>query len=119
MKNKVTKILVLLLILGLIMVKICNVGVEASDTLEALLNEAGNEITSEDGSTSGLPQGNNALNDALTNQPTSGTNTNTNTNKNNTSLPKTGTNENIIIGLMVICTLTGIYAFKKVKDYNM
>ena len=123
MKSKITKILVLLLIIGLIIMKVFSVGVSAS-TIDAILS-GGNEIEPDE-NTVNDPAGNNVLNDPL-NDALANTNTNTNTNtnltnlntNNNTSLPKTGTNENIIIGLMVICTAAGIYAFKKVKEYNM
>lgn len=119
-KNKVTKILVLLLILGLIIMKACSVGAAGGSIAEILGPD--NEI-------SNLQAGNNSSFNNLLNPGTT-TNTPANTpiannsgitNRTNTtnSLPKTGTNENIIIGLMVICTAAGIYAFKKVKDYNM
>ena len=121
-KNKVTKILVLLLILGLIIIQACRVGAMSigdiigdNDTsLNALLgNETntGNDLFN--GANTATNTGNTVTN---TTNLISNSTTNTNTNK---TLPKTGTNENIIIGLMVICTIAGIYAFKKVKDYNM
>ncbi len=119
-KNKVTKILVLLLILGLIIIQACRVGAmsigdiigDDNTSLNALL---GNETNT----------GSDLFNDANTATNTSNTATNTtnlisnSTTNTNKTLPKTGTNENIIIGLMVICTIAGVYAFKKVKDYNM
>lgn len=119
-KNKVTKILVLLLILGLIIMKACSVGAASL-----------NEIVGPNNETSNLQTGNDSFDDLLNtgatqntaNTPTNNTinNLNNRTNRTNTNstLPKTGTNENIIIGLMVICTVAGLYAFKKVKDYNM
>lgn len=115
-KNKVTKILVLLLILGLIIMKACSVGAAGSTI---------GEILGPDNETSNLQTGNNTsfdnlLNTGATNTPANNINNSAvNRTNTNTSLPKTGTNENIIIGLMVICTAAGIYAFKKVKDYNM
>ncbi len=119
MKSRITKILVLLLIIGLIMVKVFSVAVSASSIQEIL---EGNQITDENGGTSGLPTTNTpttntpTTNTPTTNTPTTNTpTTNTNTNK----LPKTGANENVIIGLMVICAAGGIYAFKKVKEYNV
>ena len=38
---------------------------------------------------------------------------------NNTTLPKTGTSENVLIALMAICVISSVYAYKKVKEYNM
>lgn len=112
-KSKVIKVLALLLILVLIVFQAYRVGAATID-----------EILGEGGETSNLQQeGNTSLNQALnststneTNKQNTTVNKTTNTNK---TLPKTGTNENIIIGLMVVCTLAGVYAFKKVKDYNM
>lgn len=116
-KNKIIKVLVLLLVLGLILIQTCKVG--AQSTLNELLNQAGNEITSENGDVSN----NLTVNAPTTNTTPTTTNNNNQLNSANTNgnktLPKTGTNENVIIGLMVICVLGGVYAFKKVKDYNM
>ena len=92
-RNKVVKILILLLVLTLIVIQTCRVGAMTIDQILGPGNES-SDLT----------------------ENTESNNTATNTNK---TLPKTGTNENIIIGLMVICTVAGIYAFKKVKDYNM
>lgn len=120
-KNKVTKILVLLLILGLIVIQACRVGAMSISDIIGDNDTSLNALMGDGSNTQ-----NNLFNDA--NSGTNPTNTPTNptpitapintTNTSNT-LPKTGTNENIIIGLMVICTAAGIYAFKKVKDYNM
>ena len=113
-RNKVGKIFILLLVLSLIIIQTCRVGAMSIG-----------EILGEGNETSNLQQTNNTANITNTQGNTS-TNTtpitsisnNTATNSNKT-LPKTGTNENIIIGLMIVCTIAGIYAFKKVKEYNM
>ncbi len=124
-RNKVVKIFILLLVLSLIVIQSCRVGAmsigeilgegnetsnlqQSNNTPTDLLNTAGNTATPTNTATNSTPI--TAPINSLSN------NTATNTNK---SLPKTGTNENIIIGLMVICTIAGIYAFKKVKEYNM
>lgn len=112
-KSIIGKILVLLLIIGLIMVQAFRV-TAASQDLQQIVSEDGsnsaNALTN-----SGSGNNVNTNNGAVV--PTK-TNTNTNTNK-NTSLPKTGTNETVVISLMAVCAITGLYAFKKVKDYNM
>lgn len=114
-KSIMWKSLVLLLIVGLIMVQAVRVTAATQDL---------QQIVSEDGSNSANALTNNSSgNKVNTNNnasvPTK-VNTNNNSNKNkNTSLPKTGTNETIVIGLMAVCTITGLYALKKVKDYNM
>ena len=103
---------------------------------------AGNEIADENGVTSGLNMANNVAGNNVTGNNTAGnnvvgnntantakntTNNTANTEKNttnntankNTTLPQTGTNENIIIGLMIIFVGVGVYTFKKVRDYNI
>lgn len=114
-KSIIGKILVLLLIIGLIMVQAFRV-TAASQDLQQIVSEDGsnsaNALTNS-GSGNNVNTNNGAVVPTKTN-----TNTNTNTNK-NTSLPKTGTNETVVISLMAVCAITGLYAFKKVKDYNM
>ena len=114
-RNKVVKILILLLVLTLIVIQTCRVGAMTIDQILGPGNETSNltENTASNNTATDL------LNTASNNTtPITSISNNTATNTNKT-LPKTGTNENIIIGLMVICTVAGIYAFKKVKDYNM
>ncbi len=116
-KNKVIKVLILLFILSLIIIQTCRVGAMTIDQILGEGNETSNLQQTNNTSTELFnTAGNTSTNTANTTPITSITNNTTNTNK---TLPKTGTNENIIIGLMIICTVAGIYAFKKVKDYNM
>lgn len=83
-----------------------------------------NEIVSEDGDGSSLatptPTAVPTATPTSTPTPTTApTATATPTQATNTTLPKTGANENIIIGLMVVFVAIGIYTFKKSTDYNM
>lgn len=77
-----------------------------------------------------IPELSNLFNDGnTTNETSSGTNntnniTNANNTTNNTSanetLPKTGITEDYaIIAFAVICGVSAIYAYKKVKNYNI
>lgn len=65
------------------------------------------------------------------NTPTNNTNTNTNntninTSNNNTSrynnntntLPKTGVNDYSIALIIIVCLVSAVYAYKKIRDYN-
>ena len=75
----------------------------------------------------------NTQNDTVTNIPdvintTTNTSTNTNTNtstsyrtNNNTeTLPKTGVTDGYVVALLVtVCAISAIYAYKKIRDYNM
>lgn len=115
-RNKVVKIFILLLVLSLIIIQTCTVGAMTIDQILGEGNETSNLQQTNTSTELFNTTGNTATNTANTTPITSITNNTTNTNK---TLPKTGTNENIIIGLMIVCTIAGIYAFKKVKDYNM
>lgn len=43
--------------------------------------------------------------------------TNTNT---NTTLPKTGVNDGYVVAILVtVCGISAIYAYKKIRDYNI
>ena len=119
-KSKVTKILVLLLILGLIIIKACSVGAASISEIVGSNNETSNLQTGNESFDNLLNAGVNQNTVNTANTPANNTiNRVANKTNTNSSLPKTGTNENIIIGLMIVCTAAGIYAFKKVKDYNM
>lgn len=117
-RSKVVKILILLLVLSLIIIQASRVGAmtinqilgESNETSDLTDNTASNNTETDLFNTTTTNTSNTTPITSISN------NTATNTNK---TLPKTGTNENIIIGLMVICTAAGIYAFKKVKEYNM
>lgn len=131
--SRIKKILVLLLIIGLIFIQVLNPKVHAEGL--DINNLFGNEITDEEGNGSDLNNvennvvanntvnNNTSLNSILSNNTvannTTTNNTTTNNTTNNTTLPKTGTSENILISLMVICAISGVYAYKKVKEYNM
>lgn len=79
-----------------------------------------NEIVSEDGNGSSLATPTPTAVPTATPTPTTApTATATPTQATNTTLPKTGANENAIIGLMVVFVAIGIYTFKKSTDYNM
>lgn len=114
-RNKVVKILILLLVFSLIIIQSCTVG---AMTINQILGEGNETSNLTDNTSVDNTAGNTAGNTVGNTTPITSISNNTATNTNKT-LPKTGTNENIIIGLMVICTIAGIYAFKKVKEYNM
>ena len=71
----------------------------------------------------------NTQNDTATNIPnvintTTNTNTNTNTsyrtNTNTETLPKTGVTDGYVVAILVtVCAISAIYAYKKIRDYNM
>lgn len=54
-----------------------------------------------------------------TNLNTVRSNTANNSTYQNTTLPKTGSNDFAVIGLAIVCGISAIYAYKKIKDYNM
>ncbi len=114
-RKKVVKIFILLLVLGLIIIQTCRVGAMTIDQILGEGNETSNLQQTDNTSTELF---NTAGNTTTNTTPITSVSNNTATNTNK-ALPKTGTNENIIIGLMIICTIAGVYAFKKVKDYNM
>ena len=74
----------------------------------------------------------NTQNDTATNVPnvvmntTTNTNVNTNTNTsyrtntNTETLPKTGVTDGYVVAILVtVCAISAIYAYKKIRDYNM
>lgn len=69
----------------------------------------------------------NTQNDTATNIPnvintTTNTNTNTSyrTNTNTETLPKTGVTDGYVVAILVtVCAISAIYAYKKIRDYNM
>ena len=71
----------------------------------------------------------NTQNDTVTNIPdviNTITNTNTNTstsyrtNNNTETLPKTGVTDGYVVAILVtVCAISAIYAYKKIRDYNM
>ena len=73
----------------------------------------------------------NTQNDTVTNIPevintTTNTNVNTNTNTsyrtntNTETLPKTGVTDGYVVAILVtVCAISAIYAYKKIRDYNM
>ena len=73
----------------------------------------------------------NTQNDTATNIPnvintTTNTNTNINTNTsyrtntNKETLPKTGVTDGYVVAILVtVCAISAIYAYKKIRDYNM
>lgn len=55
-----------------------------------------------------------------TNEPATNTNTNNNINTNKeSSLPKTGANDTAMWVVIGTCVVLAIYAYKKVRDYNV
>ncbi len=122
-KKNILKIGIVLLIIGMISLTMQNVQATSFDA---------NQFLGEDGSNSSLntvtptptakPTNtvtNNSILNQLTNNTVRNNTTNNTNNTNKTTLPKTGTNENIVVGLMVVFTAIAIYTFKKVRDYNM
>ena len=108
--SSVKKIAVILLIVSLILIQVMNPVVRAEEI--NFNNLFGNEITDNEGNGSDLNvPANNAVEN---NTPVENT-----ANTNNTTLPKTGANENILIALIGVCIISSVYAYKKVKEYNM
>lgn len=47
-------------------------------------------------------------------------NTSYRTNTNNTTLPKTGVTDGYVVAILVaVCAISAIYAYKKIRDYNI
>lgn len=129
--SRIKKIIVLLVIIGLIFIQILNPKVNAEGI--DINNIFGNEITDDEGNGSDLNNAvnntsldnivneaaNNTSNNATNNVVNNTTKNTTNNTSNNSTLPKTGTSENVLLLLMGICAISGIYAYKKVKEYNM
>lgn len=129
-KKSILKVGIVVLIIGMIFMQIyrieANSSFSFSDLMEGNELTGANEILSENGENSSLNTA--TANKAVTNTTntanltnttnTARANNTTNTNR-NTALPQTGTNENIIIALMVIFAVVGVYTFKKVRDYNI
>jgi uncharacterized MnhB-related membrane protein len=66
----------------------------------------------------------NTQNDTATNVPNvvmnTTTNKNVNTNTNTETLPKTGVTDGYVVAILVtVCAISAIYAYKKIRDYNM
>ena len=67
----------------------------------------------------------NTQNDTATNIPnvintTTNTNTSYRTNTNTETLPKTGVTDGYVVAILVtVCAISAIYAYKKIRDYNM
>ena len=60
----------------------------------------------------------NTQNDTATNVPNVVMNTTTNTNTE--TLPKTGVTDGYVVAILVtVCAISAIYAYKKIRDYNM
>ena len=55
---------------------------------------------------------------ANTNTNTNITKTNTKTNNTNTTLPQTGIDSSIVF-VIVACGISALYAYKKIRDYNI
>lgn len=107
----IRKILSVILVISLLFVvlqtSVLATGIEDIPELGNLFNDE--NIT--DGNTSGT---NNTTNITNTN------NTTNNTSATNETLPKTGITEDYaIIAFAVICGISAIYAYKKVKNYNI
>ena len=61
----------------------------------------------------------NTQNDTATNVPNVVMNTTT-TNTNTETLPKTGVTDGYVVAILVtVCAISAIYAYKKIRDYNM
>lgn len=109
-----TKLLSVILIISLLFVvlqtSVLATGLEDIPGLSEIL-ETGDTT---DGNTSGTNNTNNITNITNTN------NTTNNTSATNETLPKTGITEDYaIIAFAVICGISAIYAYKKVKNYNI
>lgn len=62
---------------------------------------------------------NNVVNNTTTNNVTTNNTTNTNRNTNTNTLPKTGIEDSPAGIIMVIGVISAIYAYKKIRDYNV
>lgn len=133
-KKSILKVGIVVLIIGMIFMQIYRIEASSFQQLIGANEISGaNEIRGENGESSSLntASANNAtlnttnttnttntLNTTNTANNTPKVNNTANTNR-NTALPQTGTNENIIIGLMVVFAIVGVYTFKKIRDYNI
>lgn len=114
---KITKkILSVILMISLLFV-VLQTSVSATDfDIDKFLNENGNMTTIEETNST------NNTNTTTTNNVTNITNTNnvTNNTQVNETLPKTGITEDYaIIAFAIICGISAIYAYRKVKNYNI
>lgn len=57
------------------------------------------------------------VNNSVENTVNNTTNTNNNTNTNTTKYPDTGVDYSIVF-VIVVCGISTVYAYKKIKDYN-
>lgn len=84
----------------------------AADTINELNNTGANNTNTYNTMPNNTPANTN------TNRNTN-TNTNKNTNKNtNTTLPQTGIDSSMVF-IIAICGISAIYAYKKIRDYNI
>lgn len=63
--------------------------------------------------------GNNTTNNTTTNIISGTNNTSRYNNTNTTNLPKTGANDYAIFAIIAVCAVSAIYAYKKIRDYNV
>ena len=129
-KKNIMRIMTIVLIAFIILLQVGRIYATPADAILGNNDEL-SQITGENGEGSSLTVEENEtfdLNDLPTNSPTdnkvannvNNNKVNNNTaNKNNTTLPQTGTNENIIISLILVFVAVGAYTFKKVRDYNI
>ncbi len=85
---------------------------DGAQDLNSLLGDTNN--TSNNNSFEQIPS---TTNNTNTNTNTTNTNTNTNNNATNT-IPYTGVDYSVIV-IIAICGVSAVYAYKKIRDYNV
>lgn len=117
-KKSLLKIFTVIAIIALIMMQLYKI--EATSSFQEFLGENG-ENSSLNTNIATNNTANNVDNNVANNTANNTVNNTVNntSNTNNTKLPQTGTNENILIGLIVVFSVVGVYTFKKVRDYNI
>lgn len=85
----------------------------AADTINELNNTGVNNTNIYNTMPNNTPVNNNTNKNTNTN-----TNKNTKTNNTNTTLPQTGIDSSMVF-IIAICGISAIYAYKKIRDYNI
>ena len=118
-KNNLRKTMLVITIMAVICL-MCSLSFASGTDVNDLLN--GIPDLEDDNNTNTPTVGENTATTPDTNNDNNVQNINTNisnTNTNNTSLPKTGVDDTIMWGLLIISAVAAVYTYKKVRDYNV
>ena len=114
-------IICLSLIFALVMVIATNVFASEIQDINALLGNTTNNEFEPIGDIPGVTTQNNTVeNNTIENNTTTNNTVSTNTAKNNTtnSMPNTGIESTSIV-IIAICIISAVYAYKKIREYNV